>query len=133
MQAAPPTGFTLVSFSRRTLGHLFLAACLFFGVSAQLLLKFATLQVQAYPGSWLPYAWVLGGLAIYAVGTAFWMLCLGYLDLSYAYPFNGLTYALVLGASWWLFGDGVSWQRLSGVGLVCLGVALIPTGWRRNP
>jgi drug/metabolite transporter (DMT)-like permease len=99
---------------------------LFFGVSAQLLLKFAMLQVQAHPGEWFPYFSTLCGLVVYAVGTGCWMLCLGYLDLSYAYPFTGLTYVLILGASWFLFGDGMSWQRLAGVLLICLGVTFIP-------
>jgi drug/metabolite transporter (DMT)-like permease len=88
--------------------------------------------VQAYPEAWLSYGWVGLGLGVYAVGTGFWMLCLGYLDLSYAYPFNGLTYVFVLGASWFLFNDEVSWLRLAGVVLVCLGVALIPERARRE-
>jgi drug/metabolite transporter (DMT)-like permease len=123
---------TTVHVSRRILGHVFLAACLFFGTSAHLLLKFATLQVQAQPDGWLSYLWILAGLAVYAVGTGFWMLCLGYLDLSYAYPFTGLTYVVILCASWFLFEDKMSWQRIVGVLVVCLGVALLPVGSRGN-
>jgi hypothetical protein len=81
------------------LGHAFPAACLLFGVSAQLLLKFATLQLHRQPDAWSSYFWILCGLAVYALGTGFWVLSLAYLDLSYAYPFTGLTYVLVLGAS----------------------------------
>ena len=132
MRVTSQTGVRLPVLSRRTLGHAFLAACLFFGVSAQLLLKFATLEVQAYPQAWLPYVWILAGLGVYAVGTGFWMLCLGYLELSYAYPFTGLTYVLVFGASWWLFHDAVSWQRVAGILLVCLGVGLIVQKARGN-
>jgi multidrug transporter EmrE-like cation transporter len=115
-----------LALSRNTLGHVFLAGCLFFGSAAQLILKFATLQMSAQPDAWLSFSWILCGLGIYAVGTCFWALCLGYLDLSYAYPFTGLTYVLVLGISWLLFHESMSWQRVVGVLLICAGVGLIP-------
>jgi drug/metabolite transporter (DMT)-like permease len=124
---------TRVSLSGKALGHAFLAACLFFGVTAQLLLKFAVMQINARPDTWRSYAWVLCGLAVYGVGTAFWMLCLIHLDLSYAYPFTGLTYVLMLGISWLLFDDKISSQRLLGVLLICLGVALIPARSGEKP
>ena len=116
--------------SRRVLGHLMLAACLCLGVCAQLLLKFATLQIHAQPDAWLPYGWIGCGLAVYALGTGCWAICLRYLDLSYAYPFTGLTYVLVLGFSWLLFDESASLQRILGVMAICLGVGLIPAGWR---
>src|SRR5690606_32658051 len=112
--------------------HLMLAACLCCGVGAQLLLKFATLQLHAQPSAWLPYGWVCSGLALYALGTGCWVLCLNYLDLSYAYPFTGLTYVLVLGCSWLLFGETVSLPRILGVMAICLGVGLIPVGCREQ-
>jgi multidrug transporter EmrE-like cation transporter len=117
---------------RRTVGHGFLAASVFFGVGAQLLLKYAMLQVHAHPAAWLSYFWILCGLGVYAVGTGFWMLCLGVLDLSYAYPFTGLSFVLILCASWLLFNDAVGIPRVAGVLLICLGVVLIPAGSRRN-
>ena len=123
---------TTLHFPPTVLGHASLAACLFFGVSAQLLLKCATLQLSARPDAWLSYVWILFGLAVYGLGTGFWVLCLGYLDLSYAYPFTGVTYVLVLGGSWVLFGEAVSFQRIVGVLVICAGVVLIPEGWRRN-
>jgi drug/metabolite transporter (DMT)-like permease len=118
--------------SRKSLGHVFLAACLLLGMSAQVLLKFATLQMQVPSDTWLSYIWIIGGLGVYALGTGFWVLCLRYLDLSYAYPFTGLTYVFVLGASWLLFDESMSLHRLLGVLAICLGVALIPGEWRGN-
>ena len=132
MRTTVQTHMTRLPISRRSLGHVFLAACLLFGVSAQLLLKFATIQLHLLPGAWSSYFWIVCGLAVYALGTGFWVLCLAYLDLSYAYPFTGLTYVLVLGASWMLFDESASWQRFGGILAICLGVALIPTGLRRN-
>ena len=112
--------------SRQTLGHASLAASIFFGVGAQLLLKYAVMHLSARPDAWLSYLWVICGLAVYSIGTGFWMLCLGFLDLSYAYPFTGLSYILVLAASWLLFDDSVGATRIAGVFLICLGVTLIP-------
>ena len=113
--------------SHRNAGHTLLTASIFFGVSAHLLLKFGMLAIRAQPHVWLSYFWVFSGLAIYASGTAFWMLCLRTLNLSYAYPLTAISYVLVLGASWLLFDDHVSFQRIAGVLVICLGVALIPT------
>lgn len=119
-------------FSRRALGHYFLAANLLFAVSGQLLLKFSMNELQAHPDALLSYFWILCGLGVYAVGIGAWMLCLSYLDLSYAYPFTGLNYVVILGASWFLFGEILSLQRLTGVTVICLGVALIPSSLRRE-
>ena len=119
-------------FSRRVLGHCFLAANLLFAVSGQLLLKFSMNELQAHPDALLSYFWILCGLGVYAVGIGAWMLCLSYLDLSYAYPFTGLNYVVILGASWFLFGEILSLQRLTGVTVICLGVALIPSSLRRE-
>jgi drug/metabolite transporter (DMT)-like permease len=112
-------------------GHALLGASLVFGVSGQLLLKFAMLHMQAHPDGWLLYFWVFCGLGVYAIGTVCWVLCLAYLDLSYAYPFTGLTYIAMLGAAWFFFGDQLSLQRVVGVLVICLGVMLIPTRFRR--
>ena len=117
--------------SNRRLGHVFLASCLFAGVSAQLLLKYAMLEFSAHPTAWLSYILILSGLLCYALGTSFWMLSLGHLELSYAYPFNGLTFVFILIASWLIFDDTMSLQRVAGVVLICVGVALIPKGLKK--
>lgn len=119
-------------FSRWALGHYALAASLLFGVSGQILLKFAMDVVRAHPEVWFSYYWLLGGLGVYTVGVGSWMLCLSYLDLSYAYPFTGLNYVMVLAASWLLFGENLSMQRIVGVLVICLGVTLIPSGAGRK-
>ncbi len=113
-------------------GHALLAASLVLGVAAHLLLKHAVGGLSADGGGWPPYLWLLAGLALYAAGTGCWMLCLASLDLSYAYPFTGLNYVLVLLASWLLFGETISAGRLAGVALICLGVVLTPAP-RRVP
>jgi multidrug transporter EmrE-like cation transporter len=116
--------------AKKTIGHVFLTACLLLGTGAQLVLKFAALQVHAESATWISYAWMVGGLGLYSLATACWVMCLAYLDLSYAYPFTGLTYALVLVSAWWFFGESLSVWRVTGISLIIIGVALIPSGTR---
>ena len=113
----------LLGFSVR--GHGSLLASILFGVTSHLVLKFGVLQLQAQPGDLIPYLWIVLGLVIYALGTVCWMFCLSCLDLSYAYPFTGLSYVLIFVASWLIFGDSFSLQRFGGVLVICLGVAFI--------
>jgi drug/metabolite transporter (DMT)-like permease len=70
-----------------------------------------------------PY--VVIGLAIYVTGTVFWLAALSRVDLSYAYPFASLSYAVMLVASWQLFNENITPFRLVGTLVVCLGVFLI--------
>jgi len=70
-----------------------------------------------------PY--VIIGLAIYAAGTVFWLVALSRADLSYAYPFASLQYAVMLGASWRLFDEHITAWRLLGTLVISLGVLLI--------
>jgi drug/metabolite transporter (DMT)-like permease len=106
-------------------GHVSLLASILLGVASHLILKFGVLQVQAQPGVLITYLWIVLGLVVYAAGTGCWMLCLSRLDLSYAYPFTGLSYVLIFVASSVIFGDRVSLERLGGILVVCLGITFI--------
>jgi drug/metabolite transporter (DMT)-like permease len=52
------------------------------------------------------------------------MLALAKLNLSHAYPFMSLSFVLVLVISAFAFGEPLAWQKVAGVVLICLGVAL---------
>jgi len=105
------------------------------GVTGQLVLKrgLAALGSQALRLDHLPgfvaslalNPLIVGGLAVYVLGTLFWLVALSRLDLSYAYPFASLNYVLVLLASWLVLGEQPSATRLAGVALICLGVCAI--------
>lgn len=112
-------------------GHVSLLASILLGVAAHLILKFGVLQVQAQPGVWITYLWIVLGLVVYASGTGCWMLCLSCLDLSYAYPFTGLSYVLIFVASSLIFGDQVSFERIEGILAICLGITFISSRGRR--
>jgi drug/metabolite transporter (DMT)-like permease len=105
------------------------------GVTGQLVLKrglvalvSSGLRPDALPGFIATLAlnpMIVGGLAVYVLGTLFWLVALSRLDLSYAYPFASLNYVLVLLASWLFLGELPSPTRLAGVALICLGVCAI--------
>ena len=69
--------------------------------------------------------YVIIGLAIYVSGTVFWLVTLSRVELSYAYPFVSLSYLFMLAASWALFGERISFVRLMGTLVVCVGVLII--------
>ena len=68
---------------------------------------------------------VITGLAVYGFGTVFWLVVLSRADLSYAYPFAALQYAVILAAGWLLFDETITSLRLLGTLFVAAGVFLI--------
>jgi drug/metabolite transporter (DMT)-like permease len=68
---------------------------------------------------------VMGGLALYGLGTVLWLGVLSRAELSQAYPFVGLSFVLtaVFGAVW--FNDSLSAQRIAGIMAIVAGVYLV--------
>jgi multidrug transporter EmrE-like cation transporter len=107
-------------------GHIYLVFSILFGVIGQVILKYSTINGSAGVMPSKYYFWIIFGLSVYSIGIVFWILCLRYLDLSYAYPFTGATYILILIFSYLLFRDTLNWQRITGVFLISTGVLIIP-------
>jgi multidrug transporter EmrE-like cation transporter len=82
-------------------------------------------QLLAIVWKMLTNPYVFFGLAIYLIGTIFWLAALSRVDLSYAYPFASLSYVIMLVASWLLFAENFSWGRLMGAVVIGIGVFLI--------
>jgi undecaprenyl phosphate-alpha-L-ara4N flippase subunit ArnF len=72
-------------------------------------------------------SWLVAGLACYGLSMLSWMFALTKYELSFAYPFLGITYILVyLGAVFWpLIGEQLSWQRSTGIALILTGVVFV--------
>lgn len=68
---------------------------------------------------------VIGGLALYGLGTLLWLTALGRVEVSQAYPFVGLGFVLTAVFGALLFGDTVTMQRLLGMALVVGGIILV--------
>jgi len=108
------------------------------GVVGQLVLKLALNrggQLNLAGDGPAAVAWRIGtnpliwsGLALYAIGTLFWLAALSRVDLGYAYPFISLSYVLVLVSAWAIFRETISWWRIAGVAAICLGVVVAAAG-----
>jgi drug/metabolite transporter (DMT)-like permease len=70
-------------------------------------------------------AWVLTGLACYVLSVGLWMVVLSRVEVSFAYPFLSLGYVVTAAVAYFYFGENVSTMRISGIGLICVGVAMI--------
>lgn len=119
-------------------GLAFAAASVLLVSVAQLALKFGVGHIAAdalhtwhllpaalaTPMVLLPLA---AGMACYGASVFFWLAALGRLPLNLAYPLLSLSYPLVyLGAVLLpFFNETVNVQRLAGIGLIMLGVALL--------
>jgi drug/metabolite transporter (DMT)-like permease len=71
---------------------------------------------------------VIFGLALYGVGAVAWLLVLNKVDVSMAYPFNGIAFIVTSGLAVMLLGEHVGVLRWIGTLLVTGGVYLIAIG-----
>jgi drug/metabolite transporter (DMT)-like permease len=68
---------------------------------------------------------VLGGLALYGLGTVLWLAVLSRAELSQAYPFVGLSFVLTAIFGVVLFNDAMSAPRIAGIAAIVVGVYLV--------
>ncbi|MDZ7261111.1 MAG: Ig-like domain-containing protein [candidate division KSB1 bacterium] len=104
-------------------------------VAGQLSLKFGmsklgnfALSAGSLPAVFLKAAfnpYVLLGLFCYGMGFLVWLIVLAKAEVSYAYPMISLGYVLTAVLAWQLFGENVTFIRLAGIFVTCLGVFII--------
>ena len=68
---------------------------------------------------------VILGLALYVISAAIWVMVLSKVDLSFAYPMLSLGYILILIISAVFLGEAITFLRIIGVILICLGIFFI--------
>lgn len=116
--------------------------CIVIGVllnaCAQLLLKAGMNGVGHFeftPANIVPVAlkvatqWpIIGGLTCYVFSVVVWIVGLSRVDVSVAYPMLSLGYVVNAFAAWYLFGEILSVQRLVGIGIILIGVAVLARG-----
>jgi multidrug transporter EmrE-like cation transporter len=71
----------------------------------------------------MPWVWVAFASTFFA--GVMWMLTLGRLDLTYAFPFTGITFLIILFAGAFVFGEPVSVGRVFGTLLVVAGLIVV--------
>ncbi|MEW6658383.1 MAG: EamA family transporter [Thermodesulfobacteriota bacterium] len=68
---------------------------------------------------------VLLGLVCYGLGFMVWLIVLAKAEVSYAYPLISLGYVFTAILARFMFGEAVSFTRMAGILVTCLGVFLI--------
>jgi len=68
---------------------------------------------------------VIGGVALYGLGTLLWLAVLSRAELSKAYPFVGLSFVITAVMGYFLFSDTMSLSRIAGTALIVAGVVLV--------
>jgi drug/metabolite transporter (DMT)-like permease len=68
---------------------------------------------------------IVGGLALYGLGTVLWLAVLSRAELSQAYPFVGLSFVLTAIFGVVLFNDAMSAARIAGIAAIVVGVYLV--------
>ncbi|MGQ9920715.1 MAG: EamA family transporter [Desulfobacca sp.] len=70
-----------------------------------------------------PY--IILGLGCYVTGFLIWLIVLAKAEVSYAYPLISVGYVLTAVMGWWFLGENVTWVRISGILITCVGVFII--------
>jgi len=102
---------------------------------AQLLLKAGTNAVGHFAFSRdniLPVGWqlatephIMGGLTCYVISVVVWIMALSRVEVSIAYPMLSIGYVVNAIAAWYLFGEALGVARLTGIGIIILGVYVV--------
>lgn len=69
--------------------------------------------------------WLWAALLCFGLSIVLWMFVLSRVEVSFAYPFNGIGYVIIALACHYLFGEPLSSTRLCGIVFICIGVYLI--------
>ena len=103
-------------------------------VYAQLVLKWQISQAGALPPAFLgkivfllhqfANVWILSSFAAMGIAALCWMAVLTRFELSYAYPFAGMTFVLVLGLSAVFFHETITVPKVLGMTLIVAGIII---------
>jgi multidrug transporter EmrE-like cation transporter len=114
--------------------HAYLMLYIVFTVASQLIMRWRVGGAGALAPDADRLGFVLNLLAMPWVWVAFastflagvmWMLTLGRLDLTYAFPFTGITFLIIVFAGTLVFGEPVSAGRVIGTLLVVAGLIVV--------
>lgn len=116
------------------MSHLFIFGTILFAVYGQLVLKWQMATVPPLPASLVERAsfllglamrpWILSCVAAGFLAFLCWAAALKGLELSYAYPFMGASFVLVLWLSAVFFREPITAAKLLGTALIVAGIAV---------
>lgn len=115
--------------------HSFLFLYILFTVASQLIMRWRVGSAGALPAatpdrlqfvaSLLMTPWVWTAIVCTFLAGVAWMLALTRFELTYAFPFTGISFVLILFAGAFVFGEHVGIARIVGTLLVVLGLVVV--------
>jgi multidrug transporter EmrE-like cation transporter len=122
----------------RYLDYIYIFGTIFFTVYGQVVIKWRIGYLGALPEenleklkfllSLLLDPWIFSGFVAAFAASLAWMAAMTKFDLSHAYPFMSLNFAIVLILSGWLLNETLSLLRVTGVALIILGTVIAARG-----
>jgi multidrug transporter EmrE-like cation transporter len=114
--------------------HLYIFGTILFTVYGQLIIKWQVTDAGIFPEDpggkiWfliclLGNPWVISTLAAAFLAALSWMVAMTRFELSYAYPFVGLAFALVLVLSVLLFHERITVPKVVAVAFIMAGITI---------
>jgi len=114
--------------------YLFIAGTILLTVYGEIVLKWQMNRLGPLPAATSAKAlvlarlllspWVLSCIAAGFLALLSWMAALTRFDLTYAYPFVSITFAMVLFLGAFFFGEPLTLGKIVGVSLIVLGVVI---------
>ena len=108
------------------------AISILLGAVGQLILKGGLRLLAANAGDPDAYARIaepitiaLLGLAVYAIGTWFWVKAVSRAVISYLYPMSALSYGVVALGGRFFFHESIQTGRWIGIAIITIGVAML--------
>ncbi len=116
------------------MAHLYIFGTIFFTVYGQLVIKWRIPNYGHLPEESMAKIvfllklfldpFILSGFVSAFVASLCWMAAMTKFELSYAYPFMGLTFVVVFLSSVFLFSESVTLYKVLGLALIVLGIVI---------
>ncbi len=116
------------------MAHLYIFGTIFFTVYGQLIIKWRIPIFGHLPEESMAKLifllklfldpFILSGFVSAFLASMCWMAAMTKFELSYAYPFMGLTFVVVFILSVFLFAESVSFYKILGLALIVLGIII---------
>ncbi|MFA6498228.1 MAG: hypothetical protein WC256_03465 [Desulfurivibrionaceae bacterium] len=120
------------------MAHLYIFGTILFTVYGQLIIKWRIPFHGDLPGETIAKIifllklffdpFILSGFVAAFLASLCWMAAMTAFELSYAYPFMGLTFVLVFLASVFLLGEHATGAKILGLALIVLGIIVTSRG-----
>jgi multidrug transporter EmrE-like cation transporter len=76
-------------------------------------------------GSLVANVWLWVGLVCYGFSLIIWVVALSRVEVSVAYPMLSMGYIINAVAAWHLFGESLGAGKLTGIGIIIIGVYVL--------